>query len=75
MAPVVHGLEADYSGKVDFTFLDVDDAANDTFKTQLGYRVQPHMFLLDGDGQVVAEWQGRTSEAELNEALDALLAQ
>jgi thioredoxin-like negative regulator of GroEL len=75
MAPVVHGLEAEYSGQVDFSYLDVDDAANDDFKSRLGYQVQPHIFLLDGDGAVVGEWQGRVGEAELAQVIDALLAQ
>ena len=71
----MHGLEAEYSGQVDFSYLDVDDAANDGFKTRLGYRGQPHLFLLDADGAVVGEWQGRVGRAELAEALDALVAQ
>ena len=75
MAPVVHGLEADYAGQVTFAFLDVDDAGADAFKEQLGYRTQPHMFLLDADGTVVAEWQGRTSAEEIDAAIRELLAQ
>ena len=53
MAPIVHGLEVEYFGKVKFAYLDVDDPANDEFKKALGYRVQPHFFLLDGDGNIV----------------------
>jgi len=35
MAPVVHGLEAEYYDKVQFAFLDVDDPANDPTFTKM----------------------------------------
>lgn len=69
MAPVVHGLEQKYAGEIRFVYLDIDDPRTEPFKEQLGYRVQPHMFLLDGDGNVVREWLGLISEEELDAAL------
>jgi hypothetical protein len=67
----VHGLEAEWGGQVDFAYLDIDDPATDPFKRQLGYRVQPHMFLLDGSGQILQQWVGFVDEATLDEALAA----
>ena len=69
MAPVVHGLEQKYAGQVQFVYLDIDDPRNDDFKRALGYRVQPHIFLLDGLGQEIAQWLGRVEGAELDQAL------
>lgn len=73
MIPIVHGLQAKYEDRIGFVYLDIDDAANAEFKRALGYRVQPHFFLLDANGQVVQSWLGRVSEAELEAALQGVL--
>ena len=36
-------------------FLDVDDPANDDFKRALGFRVQPQFFLLNENGEIIAQ--------------------
>lgn len=72
MAPVVHGLEAAYNGRVEFVYLDIDDPATSSFKRQLGYIYQPHIFLLDGEGNIVEQWVGLTSEGQLAAALSAI---
>lgn len=67
----MHGLEAEWGGQVNFVYLDIDDPATESFKRQLGYRVQPHMFLLDGEGRVLEQWlgyvEGETLEAALRD--------
>ena len=65
----MHGLEAEWGGQVDFVYLDIDDPATEPFKRQLGYRVQPHMFLVDGDGLVLQQWLGFVDAATLEAAL------
>ncbi|MGD8622356.1 MAG: hypothetical protein PVH60_10395 [Anaerolineales bacterium] len=70
MAPIVHGLEAEYFDRVEFVYLDIDDPRTDPFKQQLGYRYQPHIFLLDRDGNIVQQWVGPASEADLSAGLD-----
>lgn len=65
----MHGLEAEWGGQVDFVYLDIDDSASEPFKRQLGYRVQPHMFLLDGSGLILQQWLGYVDAATLEEAL------
>lgn len=75
MAPIVHGLEAEYEGKIKFSYLDIDDPANDAFKQALGYRVQPHLFLLDGEGNILKQWLGRVSAEELTDEFEAALTQ
>ena len=66
----MHGLEAEWGGEVDFVYLDIDDPATEPFKRQLGYRVQPHMFLLNGDGLVLQQWLGFVDAATLEAALE-----
>ncbi|MBN2386673.1 MAG: thioredoxin family protein [Anaerolineales bacterium] len=75
MAPIVHGLEVEYYDRVGFAYLDIDDPATAPFRSALGYRLQPHFFLLDGQGNVVREWLGYVSPDDFRTAVDALLGQ
>lgn len=68
MAPMVHGLEAKYYGRIQFTYLDADDAKTEPFQRALNFFYQPHIFLLDGDGNVLQSWLGFTSEEKLEDA-------
>lgn len=74
MAPVVHGLEADYAGRIDFSYLDIDDQDSNPFKSALGYKGQPHYFLLDADGNVVEQWRGSVPASDFVSAFESLLA-
>ena len=74
MAPMVHGLEAKYSGKINFFYLDADDPATGDFQKQFGFQFQPYFVLLDGEGKEVKRWVGfvrqgdfETSFAELTQ--------
>lgn len=67
MAPMVHGLEAKYFGRINFVYLDADDRNTLPFQQQLGFRYQPEIYLLDGDGNILKKWVGFTSEQELEE--------
>lgn len=73
MAPIVHGLEAEYYGRVAFVYLDASDPATRDFQSQLGFRVQPEFYLLDGQGNVVKKWFGYVPADEFRAAFDALL--
>lgn len=68
MAPIVHGLEAQYAGKLLFAYLDIDDPANEAVKQQLGFRVQPEFYLVDGEGKVLKKWFGPVRAAEFEQA-------
>ena len=74
MAPIVHGLERDYWGKIQFSYLDIDDARTDQFKQHFGYRYQPEYYLLDGGGQVLKKWVGPVLAEDFTMAFDAALA-
>ena len=67
MAPMVHGLEAKYFGRINFVYLDADDVNTRPFQQQLGFLYQPEAYLLDGKGKVLHKWVGYTSEQEFEE--------
>ena len=71
MAPIVHGLESEYSGRVNFVYLDVDDPDTSKFKKELGYRYQPHFMLIDGEGKVLQQWLGPVSAEDFRAAFDS----
>jgi hypothetical protein len=73
MAPIVHGLEARYFGKINFYFLDADDPATKPFQEQFGFRYQPEFYLVDGTGKVVKQWVGSVPEQEFEAAFAELL--
>jgi hypothetical protein len=70
----VHGLEAEYGSQVNFVYLDIDDRNSEPFKQELGYRYQPHLFLVDADGNILQQWVGRVSRDELESALLASIS-
>lgn len=67
MAPMVHGLEAEYFGRIKFVYLDADDPRTDDFQRALGFYYQPEVYLLDAEGNVLQKWIGFTSEADFEE--------
>jgi len=64
MAPMVHGLEAQYFGKIKFTYLDADDANTHEFQRSLGFNYQPEFYLLDGQGNLLQKWVGFVSQEQ-----------
>jgi len=73
MAPIVHGLEAEYSERINFVYLDIDDTTNSDLLSFLGYRYQPHFFLIDGDGKVLIQWFGPVTDTDFKNAFDSQL--
>jgi hypothetical protein len=73
MKPIVHGLQAEYLEQIQFTYLDVDDAANAPFKQSLGFRYQPEFYLLDGEGNVVQKWIGPVTRESFVAAFELAL--
>jgi hypothetical protein len=72
MAPVVHGLEAEWSDEINFVYLDIDDSRSDPFKRELGYQYQPHFFLLDAEGNILNQWLGVVEKETFREAFQAV---
>ena len=73
MAPVVHGLEQQYRGRVDFVYLDVSDPRNEAATSRLGFTSTPHFFLLRPDGSTVEAIQGVIPRDSLARALERLV--
>jgi thioredoxin-like negative regulator of GroEL len=73
MAPVVHGLEKEYEGRVDFLYLNVAEAQNDSAKRVFGFRATPHFFLANAAGAARESMQGVVPADSLRAALDRLL--
>ena len=62
MAPMVHGLEAKYYGKIKFSYLDASDPNTRDFQRELGFGYQPEFYLLDGQGNLLHKWVGFVSQ-------------
>ncbi len=73
MAPMVHGLEAEYSGRVKFSYLDADDPQTDVFQEALGFYYQPEFYFLDAEGNLIKKLVGYISEDEFRTLFDASL--
>jgi thioredoxin-related protein len=68
MAPVVHGLEAKYAGKVNFYYLDADDPATTALQKEYEFLYQPFFILLDANGNEVKRWAGYVQPEEFEAA-------
>jgi thioredoxin-related protein len=73
MAPMVHGLEAQYFGKIDFFYLDADDPATREYQQKFGFQYQPYFILLDGNGKEVKRWAGAVGKDEFEAAFSNTL--
>ena len=73
MAPMVHGLEAEYYGRIKFSFLDADDPRTDVFQRELGFYYQPEFYLLDANGNVIQKLVGFVSEDDFRSLFNANL--
>jgi hypothetical protein len=73
MAPMVHGLEAEYFGRVKFSYLDADDPQTKVFQEALGFYYQPEFYFLDAEGNVIKRLVGYVSEDDLRSLFDESL--
>lgn len=73
MAPMVHRLEAEYFGRIIFTYLDADDPATQIFQRELGFVYQPELYFLDGNGALIQKLVGPISEETLRNLFDSNL--
>lgn len=73
MAPVVHGLENRYQGRVQFLYLDTSDPRTAEAKQKLGFGATPHFFFLRPDGSEYSDFQGVVAEDSVVRSLDRLL--
>jgi hypothetical protein len=73
MAPMVHGLEAKYFGKIQFTYLDADDSRTADFQRTLGFYYQPEVYSAGCKWKRFAKKRvGYTSEEEFESVFCAI---
>jgi thiol-disulfide isomerase/thioredoxin len=75
MAPIINELEAQYVDQIVFVRLDVDDPATAFLKSELGYEQQPEYYLLDGDGTILAMWEGLVEMGEFTRVFNDVITQ
>lgn len=73
MAPTMSRLEAEYADRLNFVYLDIDNPSTRDFQRQLGFRYQPHYFLLDASGKIIRQWLGQVTFDEFAVVLDGVL--
>ena len=74
MEPIVHGLENEYGGKLDFVYYDIDAPESKEAMQKYNFRVQPHFILLDTEGEILQEWFGLVPVDQFISAFDETLA-
>jgi thioredoxin-related protein len=74
MEPIVHGLEDEYSGKLDFVYYDIDAAESSEAMREYNFRVQPHFILLNAEGDIIQEWFGSVPVEQFIAAFEEVLA-
>lgn len=69
---MVHGLESDYWGKVDFVYLDIENPNNyQALRSRFGnVNTIPRFFILDADGNILSDWTGVESASSTRQKLD-----
>jgi hypothetical protein len=67
MAPMVHGLEAKYFGKIKFSYLEISNPLTKDFQNYLGFRIRPSFYLVDAEGNVLHEWIGYQTQDQFEE--------
>ncbi|MCP5095551.1 MAG: hypothetical protein GY943_08370 [Chloroflexi bacterium] len=70
----MHGLEEEYGDEVEFVYYDIDDPDSAAAKTEYNFRFQPHVILVDENGEIIQQWLGYNSANVYEEAFEALLA-
>lgn len=73
MKPMVHGLEKQFSGRIDFLYLNVAEPRTSDVRTRLGFNSTPHLVLLREDGTKVREFIGVVEPDVLESALQELV--
>lgn len=71
----MHRLEAKYGDQIEFVWLNIDDGSTLAMRQQYDIVSRSQYVLVSADGQAVRKWFGYLSEAEVAQALDALLAE
>jgi thiol-disulfide isomerase/thioredoxin len=73
MKPIVNRLEEEYTGRIVFRALNIDEAQNDEEKVQYKFIGQPQFVVVGADGEVLVSRNGMqrydTLKADIEKAL------
>ena len=75
MRPIVYGLDLKYHDQVNFIYLDIADPNTLAFRKELGLLSTPHFFLLNPNGEIIAQWVGIVSSNVMDKAIQDALQQ
>ena len=67
MAPMVHGLEAKYYGKIKFSYLEISNPENQDFIKYLNFQYRPSFYLLDAEGKILNQWIGYQTQDQFEQ--------
>ena len=75
MRPMIHQLQDQYDGQVDFIYLDIDAANTKQLQQDFGFNGnRPTLIFLSADGNEEGRLVGQHSKDEIAQQLDGLLA-
>jgi hypothetical protein len=71
----VYGFEQQFGDTIQFIWLDVDDPTTLPLREHFDIVRRTRYVLVNGEGEVVQRWIGYLNEPEVEEALEAFIAQ
>lgn len=74
MAPIVNGLQNDFTERATVMQLDANEADNAQLQHEYGLRGHPTFVVLDENGRAVQTFVGPQTKETLHEALTAVTA-
>lgn len=74
MKPIVNRLEEEYTGRVTFQALNIDEASTDPAKQQYKFVGQPQFVVVSASGDVLVSRNGMQTYDRLKADIEAALA-
>ena len=70
----MHGLEQQYSDRIEFVALDFDDKSLNAVRSKYDITDRSQYVLLDANDQIVHRWYGYLDKTDVQKVLDDFLA-
>jgi thioredoxin-related protein len=74
MNPIVDGIRKDYGGRINFVYVEMDEASGKQRARDEGVMGTPTFLLLDSNGERAYMLQGVHQRVTMEQHLDALLS-
>lgn len=75
MKSMVHRLESDYWGQIDFVYLDGDRSATSEIRNRYAMFGQPQFVFITPDGDIIERFSGQVSDGRFRDAFDEYLSE